>query len=57
MGESPRYLVAAFYAFTALNHAQREDLLALLPSAAGERKVLGSILIAHEGVNLSLIHI
>ena len=51
MGESARSLVAAFYAFTALDHEQREDLLAFLPVAAGEKDVLGSILIAHEGVN------
>jgi UPF0176 protein len=43
--------VAAFYAFTPLNEQQRESLLSDLPKLASANSVLGSILVAHEGVN------
>ena len=46
-----RLLVAAFYAFTPLNDEQRETLLALLPPLARDGNVLGSVLVAPEGVN------
>lgn len=46
-----RQLVAAFYAFTPLNDERRETLLTDLPPLARDHGVLGSILIAHEGVN------
>ena len=46
-----RQHVAAFYAFTPLNDERRETLLRDLPPLARDRGVLGSILIAHEGVN------
>ena len=46
-----RLLVAAFYAFTPLNDEQRETLLALLPPLARDGSVLGSVLVAPEGVN------
>ena len=44
-------LVAAFYAFTPLDDDQREALLNALPSLACESGVLGSVLVAKEGVN------
>jgi len=44
-------LVAAFYAFTPLDADQREALLSALPSLACESGVLGSVLVAKEGVN------
>ena len=44
-------LVAAFYAFTPLDDDQREDLLSALPLLAREGHVLGSVLVAVEGVN------
>ena len=46
-----RLQVAAFYAFTPLNEHQREKLLSELPDMASTHHVLGSILVAHEGVN------
>ena len=46
-----RLQVAAFYAFTPLNEQQRESLLINLPTLASENSVVGSILVAHEGVN------
>ena len=46
-----RLQVAAFYAFTPLNEHQREKLLSELPGMASTNNVLGSILVAHEGVN------
>jgi UPF0176 protein len=46
-----RLHVAAFYAFTPLNEQQRESLLSDLPKLASANSVLGSILVAHEGVN------
>ena len=46
-----RLLVAAFYAFTPLATEQRESLLEDLPTLARESGVLGSVLIAEEGVN------
>ena len=44
-------LVAAFYAFTPLQEANREQLLAELPQLASEGEVRGSVLVAPEGVN------
>ena len=46
-----RVLVAAFYAFTPLDADQREALLSALPPLAREGHVLGSVLVASEGVN------
>ncbi len=46
-----RLLVAAFYAFTPLDADQREALLSALPPLAREGHVLGSVLVASEGVN------
>ena len=46
-----RLLVAAFYAFTSLNDRRREALLDALPTLAREGGVLGSVLVAPEGVN------
>ena len=48
---SNRQLVAAFYSFTPLHDEQRETLLMVLKTSARNHGVLGSILIAHEGVN------
>ena len=44
-------LVAAFYAFRPLNDTQREALLADLPTLARDGGVVGSVLVAKEGVN------
>ena len=64
--ESPSFLVAAFYAFTSLSPAVLESLLKDLPELAFREQVVGSVLLAPEGVNgtisgpdqgLSLIHI
>ena len=44
-------LVAAFYAFTPLTDADQQDLLTAMPSLAQAETVLGSVLIAAEGVN------
>ncbi len=44
-------LVAAFYAFTPLVEAHQEELLTALPPLAQAETVLGSVLIAAEGVN------
>ena len=46
-----RLLVAAFYAFTSLNDTRREALVDALPTLAREGGVLGSVLVAQEGVN------
>ena len=46
-----RLLVAAFYAFISLNDRRREALLDALPTLAREGGVLGSVLVAPEGVN------
>ena len=46
-----RLLVAAFYAFTPLDEADREALLNALPTLARQSSVLGSVLVALEGVN------
>ena len=46
-----RLMVAAFYAFTPLNDEQREAILAELPPLARRCEVLGSVLVADEGVN------
>jgi UPF0176 protein len=51
LAKDSRLLVAAFYAFTPLDDERRETLLTRLPSLASEGDVLGSVLIAHEGVN------
>ena len=49
--EDTQLLVAAFYAFTPLDDECREALLTALPTLANESRVLGSVLVAHEGVN------
>ena len=46
-----RLLVAAFYAFTPLDDDQREALLSALPTQARQGAVLGSVLVAKEGIN------
>ncbi len=46
-----RLFVAAFYAFVPLEQGQQEILLAQLPILAREGSVLGSVLVADEGVN------
>ena len=46
-----RQMVAAFYAFTPLNDERRESILAELPPLARQGDVLGSVLVADEGVN------
>jgi UPF0176 protein len=46
-----RLQVASFYAFTPLDEHLRESLLSELPGMASTHHVLGSILVAHEGVN------
>ncbi len=46
-----RLQVAAFYAFTPLNDDQRNALLDQLPAMADESDVLGSVLVAKEGIN------
>ena len=51
LAEDSRLLVASFYAFTPLDDERREALLIRLPSLAREGSVLGSVLVAHEGVN------
>ena len=51
LASDSRLLVAAFYAFTPLNDEHREALLDTLPSLARDGDVLGSVLVAHEGVN------
>jgi UPF0176 protein len=51
LANDSRLLVAAFYAFTALDDERRETLLTSLPSLAREGDVLGSVLVALEGVN------
>ena len=51
LAKDSRLLVAAFYAFTPLDDGRREALLSSLPTLAREGHVLGSVLVAHEGVN------
>ena len=51
LAKDSRLLVAAFYAFTTLDDERRETLLASLPTLAREGGVLGSVLVALEGVN------
>ncbi|AII49091.1 hypothetical protein KR52_08045 [Synechococcus sp. KORDI-52] len=51
LAKNSRLLVAAFYAFTPLDNERREALLTRLPTLAHEGSVLGSVLVAHEGVN------
>ena len=51
VSEYQHILVAAFYAFTPLDDEHRETLLSSLPILAGKGSVLGSVLVAHEGVN------
>ncbi len=51
LAKDSRLLVAAFYAFTTLDDERRETLLASLPRLAREGSVLGSVLVALEGVN------
>lgn len=48
---SPRFLVAAFYAFTPLEEPSLARLLKDLPALALQGGVLGSVLLAAEGVN------
>ena len=49
--DARKTLVAAFYAFRPLNDHQRESLLADLPTLARDGDVVGSVLVAKEGVN------
>ena len=49
--EHPTFLVAAFYAFTPMSAAELECLLTDLPSLARRQQVVGSVLLAPEGVN------
>ena len=49
--ESQSFLVAAFYAFTSLSPAELESLLIDLPYLASREQVVGSVLLAPEGVN------
>ena len=51
LAKDSRLLVAAFYAFTPLDDERRETLLSSLPTLACNGSVLGSVLVAHEGVN------
>ena len=51
LANDSRLLVAAFYAFTPLDDERRETLLSSLPTLARNGSVLGSVLVAHEGVN------
>ena len=51
LAQDSRLLVAAFYAFTPLDDKRRETLLSSLPTLARDGSVLGSVLVAHEGVN------
>ena len=51
LAKNSRLLVAAFYAFTPLDDERRETLLTCLPPLARKGDVLGSVLVAHEGVN------
>ena len=48
---SSDYLVAAFYAFTSLTPDELELLLTGLPELASREQVVGSVLLAPEGVN------
>ena len=49
--ESQSFLVAAFYAFTSLSPAELESLFIDLPHLASREQVVGSVLLAPEGVN------
>ena len=51
LAKDSQLLVAAFYAFTPLDDERRETLLSSLPTLACNGSVLGSVLVAHEGVN------
>ena len=51
LAKDSRLLVAAFYAFTPLDDERRATLLTTLPTLAREGSVLGSVLVALEGVN------
>jgi UPF0176 protein len=51
IGAGPPVLVAAFYAFTPLDDATRDRLLEQLPQWAVAGEVMGSVLVAPEGVN------
>ena len=51
LAQNGRLLVAAFYAFTPLDDERRETLLTALPPLARQGDVLGSVLVANEGVN------
>ena len=51
LANDSRLLVAAFYAFTPLDDERRETLLSSLPTLARNGSVLGSVLVAREGVN------
>ena len=51
LAKDSRLLVAAFYAFTPLDDERRETLLSSLPTLARNGSLLGSVLVAHEGVN------
>ena len=50
-GTEAKVLVAAFYAFTPLTDATRDQLLNQLPQMAAASEVRGSVLVAPEGVN------
>ena len=50
-GTEAKVLVAAFYAFTPLTDATRDQLLNQLPQLAAASEVRGSVLVAPEGVN------
>jgi UPF0176 protein len=49
--DSPAFLVAAFYAFTPVSASEQESLLKDLPELASREQVVGSVLLAPEGVN------
>ena len=49
--ESPSFLVAAFYAFTSLAPPELDSLLTDLPVLASREQIVGSVLLAPEGVN------
>ena len=51
LAKDSRLSVASFYAFTPLDDERRETLLSSLPTLARNGSVLGSVLVAHEGVN------
>lgn len=49
--DNSTFLVAAFYAFTAVSASELESLLRDLPGLASREQVVGSVLLAPEGVN------